>query len=294
MRYCFIVNEKSNSSRSKAYIDENSAKILKQFPHSAIINVQDPSKIDQIIEDKASNFDVLVACGGDGTVQTVGKHAHRQDKILGIIPLGSGNDFVKNLGIKPKMPIEYYIRILKSNNVINADVTSLNGIVFLNTVGIGFDGLTNVYARKFTRLKGKARYAVAGMKAFFTSRRFKATIKYSDGVINDDFWLIAFTNGKVEGGLFKLSPNSNIDDGIAEMVLFRGYNRLKLIYAFMRLLLKRDLNDTLRQIISVKEAEVSINPNQFVHYDGESKSVINRANFKIEDKKLKVLTLLNG
>ncbi len=289
-RYCFIVNEKSNSSRSRAYFDKHKDELLKNFPGSSIIYVKNPAQISEIVREASQNHDVLVACGGDGTVQTVGKQAIEANKILGIIPLGTGNDFVKNIDLSPKKPIQYYIDTLKSNNVLEADVTMLNDTIFLNTVGMGFDGLTNMYARELTKIKGKLRYAFAGAKSFLFAKRFEATIKFPGQSITDTFWLIAFTNGRVEGGIFKLSPNSLIYDGKVEMVLFRGYNKLKLIYAFVRLLLNMDLKDNFRQIITVEKADIDLSPKQFIHYDGESMPQVETAKFRLKNKKLKVLT----
>lgn len=125
----------------------------------------------EIVASNDSPTSVFVACGGDGTAQAVAKQLIGKNSMLGIIPIGSGNDFAKMLGNETDQIA--YLDILLNGVPVAFDSITWDKGVCINTLGIGVDGLTNKYAAKSKVLRGKLKYVFAAAKLFFPFRNLK-------------------------------------------------------------------------------------------------------------------------
>lgn len=288
-KICFFVNEKSNSSRAGYFIRESEAQILNEFPQAEIWYISNLSELDSKAEEASKQFDLIVACGGDGTILSVANSVYFEQKVLAIIPLGSGNDFAKSIQLLPKKPIFYYINVLKEKITLDVDFPTINDEHFLNIVGIGFDGLTNKYAQQFKWIRGRLKYTLAGIKAFCFAKPFHASLRFNQTEISDMFWMIALANGRVEGGIFEVSPNSNNTDGKVELVLFRNYNRIILIIQFTKLSFGFKISPKYRKIVAVNQADISFKKPQYAHADGENKKRFQHCYLKVSSQKIKVV-----
>jgi len=288
-KVCFFVNEKSNSSRAGFIIRESEAQILGAFPEAEFWYISDLDEFDTKAEQASKKFDVIVACGGDGTILSVANYVYKEEKLLAIIPLGSGNDFAKSIHLPSKKPISFYINFIKRGITLDVDFPTANGEHFLNIVGIGFDGQTNEYAQQFKWKMGGLKYTLAGIKSICLAKPFHATISFDHTKVSEQFWMIALANGRVEGGAFEISPSSDNSDGRVELVLIRNYNRIKLIIVFLKLSLGIKIVPKYREIIPVKEAEITFKSPQYVHIDGEIKKRFQHCFLKVGSQKITVI-----
>ena len=288
-KICFFVNEKSNSSRAGLFIREAEPQISLAFPYAEFWYISDLNELDRKAEKASKEFDVLVACGGDGTILSVANYVYTERKVLAIIPLGSGNDFAKSIHLPSNRPIAFYIDLIKAGFTLDVDFPTANGDHFLNIVGIGFDGQTNEYAQQFKWKLGALKYTLAGIKAICLAKPFHAKLLFDDTELDDDFWMIALANGRVEGGTFEISPSSDNSDGKVELVLIRNYKRIKLIMVFLMLSLGFKIKSKYREIIPVKEAEITFKTPQFVHIDGEIKKRFQRCFLRVGSQRIKVI-----
>ena len=160
----------------------------------------------------------VIAVGGDGTAFEVACGLLGTGVPLGIIPAGTGNDFIKTVGI-PKKPLDALAVILhgKSRPV---DVGKLNHRMFLNICGTGFDVQVLDYtlaAKKYVR--GILPYLIGLVRAIFSYHpvhvRFTA-----DGLTEErDVLLCSVANGQFFGGGIPLCPDARPDDGMLDMVV---------------------------------------------------------------------------
>jgi diacylglycerol kinase (ATP) len=200
-----------------------------------IIYIEDPKDLISISNNVAKQSNVVIACGGDGTAQSVARGVFGSSALLALIPIGSGNDFAKAIGLKTKQSLKYYLEIILQGQLLEVDVPFINDELFLNTAGIGFDGSTNFYASKMNLLKGSIKYTAAGIKAFLSTKPFEVVMNI-DGVNHiEKVWLFAIANGAVEGGKYIISPKSINTDGKLELVVVPAYSRIKLAVAFLLL-----------------------------------------------------------
>lgn len=174
------------------------------------------------------NRETVLSVGGDGTSFEVAAGLIHSNVGLGIIPAGTGNDLIKSLGT-PSDPMEALKFILKSNPE-KMDVGLANKKVFLNVCGTGFDVLVLDYAEKAKRiLKGVLPYLYGVICAILHHKPNKLHITLdNDQVIDGEYLLCSVANGKWIGGGIPISPQSNIDDGLFDVVLVNNIPRRRI------------------------------------------------------------------
>lgn len=287
--YTLIVNARSNSLRAEKIIRASESLIHQTLANCEIIYVSEPDELIALSSKTAKSSTVVIACGGDGTAQSVARGIYGSKALMGLIPIGSGNDFAKAIGLKTRQSVEYYLNVIIQQQVIQVDMPVINNQVFINTAGIGFDGLTNYYASQFSSLKGMMKYTVAGLKAFFTAQSFQI-----EGVIdaqkwNERVWLIAVANGAIEGGKYLISPKSVNSDGILDLVIVPAYSRLKLGIAFILLSLGKSLPSSFSEVVTFEKASLNIQEKHFIHLDGEVGNSSSKYKIEFKNKSLPVI-----
>ncbi|MBO6622064.1 MAG: hypothetical protein JJ892_09585 [Balneola sp.] len=289
INYTLLVNCKSNSSRAENFIRLSENIIRQKLPGCEIKYISSPNQLLKEASLSAQSSSVVIACGGDGTAQSIARGVHGSSALMGLIPVGSGNDFAKSIGLKTKQSIEYYLDVILKQQVILVDVPVINDQIFINTAGIGFDGLTNYYASRFKSLKGTMKYTVAGLKAFLNAKPLVVSGTIDRSRFDRKVWLIAVANGAVEGGKYLISPNSVNSDGLLELVIVPAYNRINLGLAFIFLSLGRSIPDTLSEVITFNRASLKIADSHFIHLDGEVGVSSSDYEIKLKSKSLNVL-----
>lgn len=292
--YCFIVNCSSNSSRAEEFVKQKEVQIRNVLPGlSEFIYIRKEDSIIDIAKSKASEFTHIVACGGDGTVNRVANALIDSSTVMGVIPLGSGNDFAQNIGLF--LDFDKDLQILIENHTTAIDSIKTDWGYFINTFGIGVDGLTNYYSNNSPFKHGGLKYFWAGLKALLESKPFNVTVKYSDHtdkVISQNAWMIAIANGKTEGGRYKISPDSLNYDGIVELILVKKVSKFRLFIEFIKLSFGYSFKEDLVEICtSGKSFTVEVDAKLKAHADGEQVHIKeNSMSFYIQKSALRVVT----
>jgi YegS/Rv2252/BmrU family lipid kinase len=178
-----------------------------------------PKEAGMIAKTACADYDVIVALGGDGTVNEVVQGMVFSKTPLGVIPCGSGNDFVKSLNIPADVDRAVEIVLAGATKVI--DIGRINDLHFANGVGIGFDAAVTVASQAFRRLKGFPLYLAALVKALGRFRPVPMTIAMNGSDIRQDVFLLTIGNGTTCGGAFKLTPHARVDDGILDVTVVK-------------------------------------------------------------------------
>jgi YegS/Rv2252/BmrU family lipid kinase len=191
-------------------------------------------------------YPMVIAGGGDGTVHEVVNAIMEvepeQRPRLGVVPLGSGNDFSSSIGMKEE-PWNA-LRQIFSGQVRKVDVGCIeDGLgrreYWINTVGIGFYAIVTIYSHQLPIVRGFLMYFMAVMKTIFLNHDpINMTIQ-QDGspARQDQLLMLTLCNGGREGGGFQLAPDARVDDGQFELVSVRNVSRLmmlRLIPTFMK------------------------------------------------------------
>jgi YegS/Rv2252/BmrU family lipid kinase len=231
-------------------------------------------------------FRKIVAIGGDGTVNEIvngifiQKKAPTTEISLAVIAVGTGNDWVRMLGI-PKTYQES-IRAIVAEQTILQDVGLISFYetkvkhqrYMANVAGMGFDAKVN---RVFNRLKeegrsGKWLYIISTAKTLFAYRSKKFTIKVDDTTILSkvDVFSANVGIGKYNGGGMLQLPQAEIDDGLFDITIIKKMSKLKIIKNFKKL-----FNGKIYKLSNVmplqgKKIEVISKPESPIEIDGEA------------------------
>ncbi len=163
-------------------------------------------------------FDVIVALGGDGTVNDILPGMVFSGRPLGIVPGGSGNDFIKSVGIPNN--IGRAVDLLLRGEGCPIDVGRINGRYFANGVGIGFDAAVNRASYSINHSKrGFLLYFCALLRTLGKYDAAPLTIAINNTTFNQNAFLLTVGNGTTVGGGFKLTPHAKIDDGLLDVTI---------------------------------------------------------------------------
>ncbi|MBA1334716.1 MAG: Transcription regulator [contains diacylglycerol kinase catalytic domain] [Firmicutes bacterium] len=187
------------------------------------------AKAERAVKD---GCDVVVAVGGDGTVsEVVNGIPENRDTVLGVLPVGTGNDFARTL----KLPLELdeAVRILLGMNIIPCDLGVVNGRYFINVASVGLDSQVVIEANKIKKsIPGSVAYILGVFKAVNGYKPYDLEIQTEQGTVSRQATLIAVANGSYYGGGMKIAPRARINDGLLDICLVRNMPRNRIIALF--------------------------------------------------------------
>lgn len=175
-----------------------------------------------------AGFTHIIAMGGDGTVNEVanGIVAGGGGAILGVIPAGLGNDFIRMLGI-PSDPFAA-IEFLLADHERWIDLGQVaDDRYFVNGLGVGIDAQVARDVFMMERAHGAAAYIYTAIKQVFRFKAFPAKLAGADWEAEYNLLSLALANGKYCGGGFKLTPRANLNDGLIDVAAIEDFPRLE-------------------------------------------------------------------
>jgi YegS/Rv2252/BmrU family lipid kinase len=236
-RYYVILNPvagKGNGLHMRPRIEENLTRlgldyklVLTEYPEHATSLAQ---------KGLAEGYDVIVASGGDGTVNevlngimTAGENK-KKSTVMAAIPVGRGNDFAFSMGIPTT--VDEACDLLANDPQLIIDVGRVfserypNGLYFGNGVGMGFDAMVGFVAAKM-RISGILSYLVAAIKTMFIYYKTPTVELVLDGKSSGQVpaLMICTMNGRRLGGSFMMTPNSKPNDGLFDLLIVREVPR---------------------------------------------------------------------
>ncbi len=212
---------------------------------------------------------LVVALGGDGTVHEVAGACVGRDLTLGVLPVGSGNDYVKALGIG--VDLERALEVLAAGKIRAVDAGEVDGIRFNNGLGIGFDAEVAAGVKEAPALLGgTGRYLWSVGRLLWGFRCHDATLRLDEGdVIQTRTILVAVALGTTFGARFRLAPDARLDDGLFDVVWSEEVDRAEVLR-----LIPAALGGTLQRhpkvhLARARMVEVELAKEVPAHVDGE-------------------------
>jgi len=240
-----------------------------------------------LIKENLNKYNVFIAAGGDGTVHTVASELVGSEKILGVLPLGSGNGFAKEFGFK--LNLRSLLSDIKKSDSVDIDVIEVNDKLCLNVAGIGLDSFV---AHSFNKLKmrGFLPYVVLTLKTFLQLRPFHVTIKCGgEEIVSEKLFVLTIANTRQFGNNAFIAPDARPNDGIIDIVLIKPFPKILGPVFIIRLFTKR-LNESkyVKHIKTDKEIVIQTDETRF-HIDGEPLKISGEVVVRIKREVLKVL-----
>lgn len=219
MSQIFILNAKANNEKN-IFLEDKLASAIKDLD-GAIEKTTSLEELKDVLKFYKDKADIIYAVGGDGTVNTILNGIYGGSASLGIIPVGTGNDFYKKLN-------EY------ASEVMDINIMQVNDRIGINSFSIGIDAEIGINASLMKKLKVPAHLVyIASM--FYTFARYQnkeVTFQGQDKKMT----LLAFCNGTYYGGGFAISPEADIRDDKLCTYFLNGVNRLEEIKFLSQLL----------------------------------------------------------
>lgn len=218
----------------------------------------------------ARNYDVIVAVGGDGTINEVvsgiSESPHRPQ--LGIIPAGTTNDFARALNI-PKS-IDEAVDIILAGYTLKLDVGRVNERYFVNIAGGG--KLTEVSYEVPSKLKtvlGQIAYFMKGIEKLPQFKPIQTRIEYDGEVFEGEIMLFLIANTNSVGGFEKIAPDARMDDGKFDLLVLKKANIAELIRALSLVVRGGHLTDKNVFYAQAKHIHIYTEEKMELNVDGE-------------------------
>jgi len=215
-----------------------------------------------------AGFGQIVAMGGDGTVNEVVNGMLSKEAVLGVIPAGTGNDFIRMLAIPPD-PLEA-VGVLTHHRERTMDIGRVaDDRCFVNGLGIGIDAQVARDVLEMERLRGAVAYVSSAVKEVFRFRAFPATIQSGDWLLEATCLSIGVANGQYAGGGFKLAPKADVADGKIDISAIEDYAKLERLVRLPRVRAGAHLAWRKVHYRQVAEATIASHSKLIAHMDGE-------------------------
>jgi len=179
----------------------------------------------------AEGADIVVAAGGDGTIGEVLNGLVGTNVALGVIPMGTGNDFVRSIGIG--VDIDKAIYNLLEGVPMAIDVGKTQGRYFVNVAGCGFDAVVAERVnRGFRNLHGTAAYLAAVVQCLLSYKATQIRLTLDNEVVESKAMLCSIANARYYGGGMRIAPDAMLTDGLFDIVLLEEVGKLEFLWTF--------------------------------------------------------------
>jgi len=214
----------------------------------------------------ARGADVVVAIGGDGTINETARSLIGSKTALGLVPMGSGNGLARHIQIP--LEIGRALQVIREGHSESIDYGTINGHIFFCTAGIGFDAQVS---QKFSEAKrrGGLIYLRSVFNLLNDYRPSTYTLYTDDGRIREKAFLIAIGNAAQYGNNAYITPRASMQDGLMDVTLVKPFNWLDAPQMAVQLF-SRNL-DTNSHILTFRSSHLRIIMPQanVVHVDGD-------------------------
>ncbi len=231
--------------------------------------------------------DIIVAVGGDGSINEVASQMINTPSALGIIPLGSGNGLARHLGIPRFIP--WAIRLINNGNITKIDTATVNDKPFISIAGLGFDAhVAKLFAKDSRR--GFLTYAhiIANNYLYYKPKKYK--LKFEDGKkIKTKALFVSFANSNQFGFNTAIAPNAQLKDGMLDICIVQKPKIFDLPIVANLLLLRAIDKSQYVQTIRSARFTISQSKNRVVNIDGEAIKIDKKLKVKVHPLSLKII-----
>lgn len=232
------------------------------------------------------NTDIVVAVGGDGTINEVAGVLESSNTTMAIVPCGSGNGLARTLGI----PLDNAKAIAKINqlNTVQIDVGLLNDKKFFNMAGMGFDAHISAHFAKSVN-RGFVGYIKSTLKEVYNYKPQFYTIVIGGKSIKREAFMLSLANSSQYGNNAHVSPTASTQDGLLDICIIKPFSLLVFPALVYRMFAKTAENSKYVDIIKASNFEIIREAEAPVHVDGEPFLMDTHLNVRIKHLALKII-----
>lgn len=282
----FIVNPISGTGKQKQLDKLLANNLDKDLFDYSIVFTECGGHATELAEKGTKENDVIVAVGGDGTVNEVARGLVNSNRIMGILPVGSGNGLARHLNLS--MRLSESIKILNKLDIETIDTAEINGECFVNVAGIGFDAhVAHLYAK--TSKRGPMPYAKLMTMEFQKYLPIPYKVQIEGKSYDLDAFLISFANSSQFGNNAYISPQANINDGLIDVCMMTGFPVVEAGQLAMQLFNKRMDKSKYMNIVQGSNITIETENDIKGHIDGEPVNFSNKLEVRVRPASLKII-----
>lgn len=271
MKHIFIINPKAGKGRAlqlipyiKKYFEDKADEVIIRVTEYAGHATEIAKGYSSVEECR------IYSVGGDGTVNEVVNGIVGTQSALGVIPLGSGNDFIRS--ITPTYDINSILQSTINGVEKYIDLAKANDKYFINISSIGFDADVVFNADKFKKvpgITGSMAYVISIIYTILKKKISKIKINIDDKEIELNALLVAIANGRFYGGGMLAAPEAKLDDGLFDICLISEVGRFKILRLFPKYI--KGQHGQLKEVQFLRGKKVKIKSNEELrlNIDGE-------------------------
>lgn len=265
-----LVNTRSRRGRdmfaaARARLRLEGFRILEEFP------VDNPARLGATIE-RAMALDptLLVVGSGDGTVSTVTGHLAYRNTVLGLLPLGTTNNFARNIGVP--FGLEDAVRVIARGKVVDVDLGKVGEHYFANAASIGLAvRVARFISPKLKRVVGRPAYVLTGVYAFLSHEPFHATVLTPEARHEFTTHMLILANGGYLGGR-AIAKGASVEDRELTIFPLGDHRMLRFAADLVRFGYGRRRYVTEGPFVRATAAKITTDPIRSVEIDGEIKA----------------------
>jgi YegS/Rv2252/BmrU family lipid kinase len=231
----------------------------------------------------SAGFDLVVAVGGDGTVNEVAQGLIGTNTVMGIIPMGSGNGLARELGIS--MNMRKSANSLLKGSTLLLDICLLNNQRFLCTSGIGFDALIADQMSKASS-RGFLKYVQLVIRESIVYKPLNTRMKIDGLLIEKPTFLITFANASQFGNNAFIAPGASMTDGLIDVVIVRKFKKIWMPVFAVALFTKLVPRLPFVECFKARQIDLEMAGTPVFHFDGEPGKLNIPAQIKLDEKKM--------
>jgi len=262
----FIINPISGGKKKDGVPDLIEKHLDSRSLQPVIVFTDSVSHGRQIALDAVNKFEVVVAVGGDGTVNEVASAIAGTNTHLGIVPFGSGNGLSRFL--KVPMDAEEAIKNLSTGKVEVIDSATLNGQPFFNMAGIGFDAhIAEIFSHN--KKRGFITYIKSTFEEFNKYKPQVYQIEIDGKPYTREAFMISFANSSQYGNNAHISPDASVQDGLLDVCIIKRFPLWRLVEMGVRMMTKTADKVKFLEIIRGRQITIKRTEDGPIHLDGE-------------------------
>ena len=288
-RICLIINPTAKSGAARQAAERVKALLAERGVRYAAWDTAYPGHATVLAQKAAAEgYDLIVSVGGDGTLRETALGVVHTEKVLGLIPCGTGNDYARTVGIPTD--VDKAVEILFDGETRTLDAGRANDEIFFNVAGFGFDVDVLDYTEQYKSKSknGSSAYVRGLLKALFGMKLRRSTITFEDGTEERNVLLIAAGNGRFFGGGMEVTPNADPMDGLLDICIIHDVDLIGIMTVLPKFMKGKHLGSH-KYVTYRKErfCRVECEPASRIEVDGE-RMPGTPVTFEILDKAIRV------
>jgi diacylglycerol kinase (ATP) len=272
-KWVFIVNPIAGNGFAKKYSSVLQEMIKKYNIDGEMVFTERKGHATELADlYSEKGFKYIIGVGGDGTINEIARSlVHKKNVVIGVVPAGTGNDFIQILGFPNRFKEEHW-RIFFERNTKAVDVGSCNGKIFLNGMGLGFDAEVasqNYVKEGEVKKGGKDKYLWHILKTLLFFKEKNIIIQSNNGKEETNCFIKTISIGRRFAGQYFITPKAIANDGLFDVCMIK---KLSLIQRFKILLMVpkgTHINDKKVKYYQTEKLKIEFPEKVPFHLDGE-------------------------